>query len=196
MVDQFMPRIIVISGANGAGKSTLAPYLLRDTLGITEYVNADTIAHGLSAFAPERAALAAGRIMLKRMRELGVDGKDFAFETTLASRSYVRRLTELQSHGYKVSLIFLWLIDSNLAVARVSQRVRVGGHNVPEAVIRRRYTKGLHNFFKLYQPLADAWRVYDASTSSLLPIASGDNVSGSHVLETKLWKRMSEAAAH
>lgn len=104
-----MPNVIVIAGANGAGKSTLAPYLLRDTFGIYEYVNADTLALGLSAFAPERAAFDAGRIMLKRLSELAALNQDFAFETTLATRFYARWLKNLQTSGYTFNLVFLWL---------------------------------------------------------------------------------------
>lgn len=186
-----MPRIIVISGANGAGKSTLAPYLLRDAFKITEYINADTIALGLSAFAPEHAALAAGRVMLKRMRELGADGKDFAFETTLASRTYAGWLRRLQAHGYAINLIFLWLKDSNLAVARVNERVKAGGHNVPEAVIRRRYGKGLRNLFELYQPFVDSWVVYDCSDAdNLLLVASKDNQKEIQIFEAQIWEQI------
>ncbi len=104
-----MPNVIVIAGPNGAGKSTLAPALLRDTFGILEYVNADTIAEGLSAFAPHDASFDAGRVMLGRLHDLAEEGKDFAFETTLASRTYARWLSELKEKGYRVSLIFLWL---------------------------------------------------------------------------------------
>src|SRR6266566_2102089 len=101
-----MPNIVVIAGANGAGKSTLAPALLRDTLHILEYVNADTIAEGLSAFAPEDASFDAGRVMLGRLHELAKEQKSFAFETTLASRFYAGWLRELKGRGYRVSLVF------------------------------------------------------------------------------------------
>src|SRR5690349_19065775 len=104
-----MPNVVVIAGPNGAGKSTLAPALLRDTLNIPEYVNADTIAEGLSAFAPEDASFEAGRVMLERLRGLANKKEDFAFETTLATRFYAGWLRELQSVGYRTSLIFLWL---------------------------------------------------------------------------------------
>lgn len=187
-----MAHVIIISGANGAGKSTLAPHLLRDTFGITDYVNADTIALGLSAFAPERAGLQAGRIMLKRLDELAASNKDFAFETTLASRLYVKWLRELQAHGYKTNLIFLWLSSAELAVARVSERVKVGGHNVPEAIVRRRYIKGLRNFFELYQATVDSWRIYNASDSVPQLIASGAK-SEVKTVDDILWKQIQTA---
>src|SRR5687768_4989367 len=104
-----MPHVIVIAGANGAGKSTVAPFLLRDTLGISEFVNADTLAQGLSAFAPEKAAITAGKIMLTRINELAETGKDFAFETTLSTRSFFPRLQKMRESGYEFSLFFLWL---------------------------------------------------------------------------------------
>jgi predicted ABC-type ATPase len=138
-----MPNVIVIAGPNGAGKSTLAPALLRDTFGILEYVNADTIAEGLSAFAPLDASFDAGRVMLGRLHDLAEVEKDFAFETTLASRTYARWLSELkETSGYRVSVIFLWLRDVELAIARVAARVELGGHSIPEETIRRRFERG------------------------------------------------------
>jgi predicted ABC-type ATPase len=185
-----MPDVIVISGANGAGKSTLAPYLLRDTFGIVEFVNADTIAQGLSAFAPENAAFDAGRIMLKRLNELAADRKDFAFETTLATRFYARWLNDLQSNGYHFHLIYLWLKNSELAIERVRERVRVGGHSIPEVTIKRRYTRGKHNFFNLYQPIADTWQVFNASPITPQIVAEGDKIAGEKVFKQNLWQQV------
>jgi predicted ABC-type ATPase len=128
------PHVIVVAGPNGAGKSTAAPRLLRDALSVREFVNADTIAAGLSAFRPESVAIAAGRIMLARMRVLAAAREDFAFETTLASRSFAPWLAGLQSGGYHVHLLFLWLRSPELAVSRVAERVRLGGHDVPADV--------------------------------------------------------------
>lgn len=185
-----MPNVIVIAGANGAGKSTLAPFLLRDTFGILEYVNADTIAEGLSAFAPEAAAFDAGKLMLNRLSDLAADRRDFAFETTLASRSYARRLIDLQSKGYQFHLMFLWLKSADLAVERVRERVRVGGHNIPEATVRRRYERGRANFINLYQPLAASWQIFDASGLTPQKIASGGKMSGEKVFNEVLWRKI------
>lgn len=100
-----MPYLIVIAGPNGAGKSTAAPGLLDGLLGIEDFVNADVIARGLSAFNPEGAAIQAGRIMLERVRELATEGKDFAFETTLASRSFAPWIAQLRKEqGYEFRL--------------------------------------------------------------------------------------------
>jgi len=185
-----MPDVIVISGPNGAGKSTLAPHLLRDAFGIVEYVNADTIAQGLSAFAPDDAAFGAGRVMLERLNQLAGQERDFAFETTLASRFYVRWLGELQYEGYNIHLIYLWLSSPALAVERVNQRVRFGGHGVPEETIRRRYERGLRNFFGLYRPIVDSWQLYNTSDSFLNEVAFGDKLNGETIIEKIIWTRI------
>ena len=187
-----MPNVIVISGANGAGKSTLAPFLLRDTFGILEYVNADTIAEGLSAFAPEKAAFEAGKTMLKRLDELAAERRDFAFETTLASRSYAKRIFDLKSAGYRFHLIFLWLESAQLAVERVRSRVRSGGHNIPETTIRRRYERGRANFVNLYKPLADSWQVFNASKEIPQKIAFGDKIGGEKIFRQMLWRQINK----
>ncbi|MCW5870158.1 MAG: zeta toxin family protein [Candidatus Eremiobacteraeota bacterium] len=152
-----MPSIFVIAGPNGAGKSTAAPTLLRDEFKVPIYVNADTIATGLSAFDPESAAFQAGRIMLTQLDQLRQSGKSFAFETTLATRGYARWLQQTQISGYQVYLLFLALPSPEIAVQRVALRVRSGGHGIPEDTIRRRYQRGLSNFFQLYRPLCDEW---------------------------------------
>jgi predicted ABC-type ATPase len=158
-----MPKVVVIAGPNGAGKSTTAPAVLRNAAHVREFVNADTIAAGLSAFSPETVALAAGRLMLARVRELALERRDFAFETTLASRSFAPWLRELQTGGYTCHLVYLWLPTVELAVARVAERVRRGGHAVPEEVVRRRYDRSLANFFGLYSGFADSWVMLDNS---------------------------------
>ncbi len=158
------PRwICLLGGPNGAGKSTLAPLLLPRYLGIGEFVNADVIAQGLSAFQSEEVAMEAGRIMLRRLKELAAAGESFAFETTLASRSFAPWLRRLKMKGYGVHLTFVWLPSPGLAVARVGIRRRQGGHVVDEATVRRRYDAGLANFTRLYRPLADVWQVIDNS---------------------------------
>jgi predicted ABC-type ATPase len=182
------PKVIIIAGCNGAGKSTLAPYLLRDTFGLMEYVNADTIAQGLSAFAPETVALEAGRLMLKRLRDLAARQVHFAFESTLASRSYAPWIAELKQDGYDFHLFYIWLNSPELAVRRVEERVKLGGHAIPAATIRRRYQRGLQNFFALYQPLADSWTVYDNSTSgNPLLLADQHQAAPVQIHQAALW---------
>jgi predicted ABC-type ATPase len=183
----------VLAGPNGAGKTTTAGSILRDALAVREFVNADTIAQGLSAFDVEAAAMRAGRIMLDRIHELGRERVDFAFETTMASRSFAPWIAQLLREGYSFELVFLWLPSPEMAVARVADRVRLGGHSVPEEVVRRRYARGLKNFFQLYRPLASSWHFLDSS--SAVPtrlIAQGAGMVENSVENGKLWKRLVE----
>ena len=128
-----------------------------------KFINADNIALELSAVDPDKAAFKAGRIMLNKIHDLAVNNTDFAFETTLASRTFASWLQGLKQKNYIVHLIYLWLHSEDLAIERVAERVRRGGHNIPEAVIRRRYKKSLYNFFNLYRPIADSWLMLDNS---------------------------------
>ncbi len=162
-MSNHQPHLIVIAGPNGAGKSTTAPSLLKGTLEVAEFVNADLIAQGLSGFQPESAVFHAGRVMLERIHYLAKKCVNFAFETTLASRTFAPWIASLRETGYDFHLIFLYLPNEEFAVARVVERVRMGGHNVPEETIKRRYSAGLKNFFHLYKPLSDFWRFYDNS---------------------------------
>jgi predicted ABC-type ATPase len=182
------PSLIVLSGPNGAGKSTAAPALLPGTLGVVEFVNADVIAQGLSAFQPERAALEAGRIMLRRVRQLADQRVSFAFETTLAGRHFAPWIADLRRNGYIFELLFLWLPNPEMAVTRVAHSVQAGGHAIPDATIRRRYGAGLRNFFELYRPLADTWRFYDNShPSSPRLLAAGEGNSEEVIGDASVW---------
>jgi predicted ABC-type ATPase len=137
-----------------------------------EYVNADAIAAGISPFRPESVALQAGRVMLARLRELVDSNQDFAFETTMASRTFAPFLRDCIGKGYTARLIFVWLNSPELAIERVAHRVAAGGHHIPEDVVRRRYVRGIRNFVSLYVPLAEEWACYDNSHGEKLPIAS------------------------
>jgi predicted ABC-type ATPase len=187
------PHVVVVAGPNGAGKSTAAPFLLRDRLRVAEFVNADTIASGLSAFQPESVAVRAGRIMMERLRQLAAERVDFAFETTLASRSFAPWLAEIKQQGYQLHVLFLWLASADLALSRVADRRRLGGHSVPESTVRRRYDRGLRNFLNLYMPLADSWHLFD-NTSRTGPrlIAAGAGQTATLVSDGPLWSRLLE----
>lgn len=136
--------------------------MMPEMLEISELVNADEIAKGLSPFNPDSVAIQAGKIMLMRVRELILMGADFAFETTLATKSYYNLIKEAQERGYFVTLLYLWLPSPEQAIKRVAQRVSEGGHNIPEAVVRRRYRAGIKNLFNIYMPVADYWMIYDS----------------------------------
>lgn len=183
------PSVVVLGGPNGSGKSTAAPRLLRGSLRVEEFVNADTLAQGLSAFRPEDVALDAGRIMLRRLGELEEQRKSFAFEATLASQALARRLARLKTHGYAVHIVFLWLPTADLAIARVAERVRAGGHDVPSDAVRRRFSRGLHNFFTIYRPIADTWRLYDGSSiRGPRLVASGGIRTETRVRDRETWR--------
>jgi predicted ABC-type ATPase len=168
-----MAHLYIIAGCNGAGKTTASFTMLPEMLHCKEFVNADEIAKGLSPFNPESVAIEAGRIMLRRMHELIRSKVDFAFETTLAPRSY-RHLIELAiQEGYLVTLVYFWLNSPDLAVARVKMRYANGGHNVDEKVVRRRYFSGLRNLFLLYLPLCNFWMMINNSVTPSLLIAEG-----------------------
>ena len=190
------PNLIVLAGPNGAGKSTAAPFLLRDRLAVSEFVNADVIAQGLSGFDTSGAAIAAGRIMLGRLHDLAKRRIDFAFETTLASQGIARTVRELQRAGYRFHVVFLWLPNPDMAVARVQDRVRLGGHSVPEETIRRRYERGLRNLFRLYIPLARTWAIYDNSTpAGPRPIVRGGTETTEEVIDAETWRLIQRAGA-
>jgi len=188
------PKIIVIAGCNGAGKSTIAPHLLRDAFGLKEFVNADTIAQGLSAFSPESVSLEAGRLMLKRLKDLANGRKSFAFETTLATRFYAKWLDELQQNDFEFHLIFLWLESPELACERVRERVNLGGHNIPKDVIYRRYVKGLRNFFNLYKPIANTWTLYNNSEFGNAEIIAEGNQMNDKIFNQKVWEKICKQA--
>lgn len=166
-------RIIIIAGPNGAGKTTFARDFLPCEANCPEFINADNIAAGLSPFQPDLVAWQAGRIMLDRLKQLSAQGIDFAFETTLSTRSYINRIRQWQAAGYCVELHFLKLPDADWAVRRVAERVRLGGHNIPESTIRRRYLRGWQNFENDYKAVVDAWKVYDNATMPPRELESG-----------------------
>ncbi len=158
-----LKRLFIISGCNGAGKTTASYTILPEMLNCDEFVNADEIAKGLSPFNPESAAIQSGRLMLERISNLIVRGKDFAFETTLSTKSYKNFVNKAKENGYYVSLLFFWLRSPDLAVKRVETRVKEGGHSIAEEVIRRRYENGLKNFFGIFETIVDEWMFIDNS---------------------------------
>lgn len=156
-----MPNLFIIAGPNGAGKTTYVRRFMPQETRCREFVNADLIAAGLSPFAADQAAFEAGRIMLKRLRELGERQEDFSFETTLSGRTYVPLLKLWRVAGYRIRIDFLWIPDLNITRQRVKQRVTKGGHNIPDEVQLRRFNLGIRHLAELYRPLCDYWRLYD-----------------------------------
>lgn len=184
-----MKRLFIISGCNGAGKTTASYTILPEILDCQEFVNADEIAKGLSPFHPESASIQAGRLMLDRINKLISEGKDFAFETTLATRSYKNFILKAKENGYHTTLLFFWLRNADLAVKRVETRVKEGGHNIPEIVIRRRYENGLKNFFVLFESIVDEWMFIDNSGEPYEIIAH-KNSSGENLKNIDKWDKL------
>ena len=157
------PTCYIIAGPNGVGKTTFAQRFLPRYAGTREFVNADLIAQGLSPLNPEGAAIQAGRLMLTRLQELAEKRVDFAFETTLSGKAYLRFVRSLRDRGYMIHLYFLWPTDVELTRMRIAQRVRKGGHDIPDEIVDRRYEKTIANFIHHFRQLADAWRLFDCS---------------------------------
>lgn len=189
-----MPQLYIIAGCNGAGKTTASLTVLPEMLNCHEFVNADLIAYGLSPLNPEAVAVAAGRIMLSRIRELMKEGKDFAFETTLSTRSYVSLIRHARDAGYTITLLFFWLYSAEEAIMRVAERVRTGGHHIPDEVVRRRYQRGVENFFRLYYPLADYWMLIDNSITEMSLVAEGERNVVGNVENAELWSVLQNQA--
>jgi predicted ABC-type ATPase len=182
-----MPNLYIIAGCNGAGKTTASMTVLPEILNCYEFVNADEIARGLSPFQPEKVAIEAGRIMLNRLNQLIESGVDFAFETTLATRSYVSFIEKAKIKGYTIILIFIYLESIELAKKRVIQRVNSGGHNIPHEVIERRYVSGLNNFQNLYLPISTQWYCFDNTYDKPNIVAVGNIDSGETIFDNQIW---------
>lgn len=156
-------KLYIIAGCNGAGKTTASFTILPEILDCMEFVNADEIAKGLSPFQPDKVAFESGRIMLNRIDELMKEGVNFAFETTLATRSYKNRIIDAKKNGYRVTLLFFWLQNIELAKERVLTRVLEGGHNIEPKIIERRFVNGIKNLFEIYLPIIDGALIFDNS---------------------------------
>ncbi len=173
-----MANLYIIAGCNGAGKTTASFTVLPEMLNCKEFINADEIARGLSPFNPDQVAIEAGQIMLNKINELIKRRKDFAFETTLSTRSYIKTIEKARKNEYEITLLFFWLDSVELAIERVRTRVEEGGHNIPEKIIKRRYYSGMKNLFELYTPVSDYWIIVNNSNPNLELIAEGnyDNI--------------------
>ena len=185
-----LPKLYIIAGCNGAGKTTASFTILPEILGCKEFINADEIAKGLSPFQPESVAVQAGRIMLTRMDELLQKGETFAFETTLATKSYKQKIEWAQANGYEVTLLFFWLDSPNMAKKRVAQRVAEGGHSIPSQTIERRYHNGIANLFAIYIDMVDICYIFDDSEGERTPIAKKYKGGKEIIYNTDLYNQM------
>jgi len=182
-----MKNVYIIAGPNGSGKTTFAKMFLPEYVNCPNFVNADLIAQGLAPFNPRTVAIKAGKLVLKQIQEFADRGLDFAFETTLSGRSYVSLFSDLKEKQYSLHLFFLWISSPELAIARIKDRVREGGHNVPAEDVRRRFFRGLNNFFNLYEPQLDTWILFDNSKTKPILIAKKKD-SSVEVVDEELFK--------
>ena len=183
-------QLYIIAGCNGAGKTTASFTILPEVLNCKEFINADEIAKGLSPFQPESVAMQAGRIMLARMDELLQKGETFAFETTLATKSYKQKIEWAQANGYEVTLLFFWLRNVTMAKERVAQRVAEGGHSIPSETIERRYHNGIANLFAIYIDMVDICYIFDNSEGERTPIAKKYKGGKEIIYNTDLYNQM------
>ena len=183
-------QLYIIAGCNGAGKTTASFTILPEVLNCKEFINADEIAKGLSPFQPESVAMQAGRIMLARMDELLQKGETFAFETTLATKSYKQKIEWAQANGYEVTLLFFWLRNVTMAKERVAQRVAEGGHSIPSETIERRYHNGIANLFAIYMDMVDICYIFDNSEGERTPIAKKYKGGKEIIYNTDLYNQM------
>ena len=174
MAESTRKKIIIIAGPNGAGKTTFARSFLPAAANLPRFINADLIAAGLAPFAPETAAVRAGRLMLEEIEHCTKRGESFAIETTLSGLGYLRHIERWRAQGYHVSLFFLRLPDADTAIARVAARVRQGGHDIPASVIGRRFVAGWNNFQHRYKHVVDDWAVYDNSGADPVMLEWGE----------------------
>jgi len=187
-------EIVLLGGPNGAGKTTAARVLLPEFLDLHPYLNADEIARRISPENAERAALAAGRQMIEKMRALVRDGLSFAMETTCSGKSYLRLLDQCRRDGWRINLLYFWLPTPEMAIARVARRVSQGGHHIPSDVVLRRYYSGVSNMRNLYLPLADEAEIYDNSDRQRILIAEKSEGAGLRVRDPERWARIEEMA--
>ena len=183
-------NLYIISGCNGAGKTTASYTVLPEILNCKEFVNADEIARGLSPFNPESVVIEAGRLMLQRIDFLLEKDTSFSIETTLSTKSYINLVRRAQEKGFSVRILFFWLNSPELAIRRVAERVAKGGHNIPEPIIRRRYTAGLKNLFNLFMDQVDYWDIYDNSDYPRKQIACGGKNAKTIINEDFLFNQL------
>ena len=168
-------NVYIIAGPNGSGKTTFASTFLPEYAKCDRFINADLIATGLSPFSPQQAAIKSGKLVLGQIKEYSESGVDFGFETTMSGVTYLKYFKMLKEKGYKIHIFFLWIPSTQLAIARVKDRVVQGGHNVPIADIKRRFERSTEKFFKQYRLLADKWILFNNAESKPRIIAKKQN---------------------
>lgn len=187
-----MPNIYIIAGPNGAGKTTASNVLIPHFLNCKEFVNADSIAQGLSPFNAKTMEVRAARLMLLRIKELIELRANFAFETTLTTRSYVALLNDAKKKGYKIFLFYFWINSVDLALNRISERVSKGGHDVPRVVVERRFYRSLNYLVNIFFKLVNYWYIIDNNSPKPILIAKGRNSIIKKIFNENIWRLIHE----
>jgi predicted ABC-type ATPase len=185
-----LPTVYLIADCNGAGKTTASLTLLPEMLECKEFVNADNIAAGISPFQPDKVAIEAGRLMLKRINDLKKIKIDFAIETTLSSRNYISKIKEFQKENYEVILIYFWLNTPLLAIERIKERVKKGGHFIADEIVTRRYYRGIKNLLQYFIPFCDYWLVFDNSSQNAVMVAEGIKDLEKKIFNDEIWQQI------
>jgi predicted ABC-type ATPase len=184
-------NVYIIAGPNGSGKTTFAKTFLPEYAECDRFINADLIAQGLSPFSPQQVAIKSGKLVLEQIKEYLVNDVDFGFETTMSGITYLKYFKMLKQKAYKIHIYFLWIPSSQLAIARVRDRVMQGGHNIPVEDIKRRFERSTDKFFKIYRLLADQWMLFNNSQSRPQLIARKQNAH-IDILDQELFERIAK----
>jgi len=189
------PTCTIIAGPNGAGKTTFALTYLPAVANCRNFVNADLIAEGLSPLASDREVLAASRLFLREIGQFVRRRDDFAFETTLSGRNYLRLIRQLLADAWRVDLYYLWLPTIEMCIERVAERVAHGGHDIPRQAIVRRYPRSIANLLTRYAPLCSSVVCFDNSTTvpELIFVQDAD---GRTVQDPALFEALRRGAEH
>lgn len=185
------PTLFVLAGPNGSGKTTVADFLLGQGT-LSRYSNADVIAKGLRQGGPEVSNIEAGRIMLAGLHEAIARRESVSFETTLSGLSWQNLFEQAHKRGFEIVIAFVAVESADLACKRVAQRVKEGGHSIPEADVRRRFSRSLGHFFTEYSLVADCWYFFDNSGASAVLLAYKENGKGLQIKDTDRFKYFQE----
>jgi len=181
-----VPNLVIVAGPNGAGKSTIADFLTANR-SISRYINADVIARGMAAGEADGSDIGAGRVLLKLVKEAVSKRESFAFESTMSGLLWKNLIQEAQNIGYEVTICYVAVSSEDISLERIRQRVKEGGHNIPQDTVKRRYKKSLSRFLNSYRHKVDHWCFFDNSGRDAMMIAACTK-SNELIFEPEIWR--------